>query len=371
MMAYSRDYLAGRRRARVRRRRKLTAVAGVLLLGAGGATTNLLTRPHHHVVVVSVTARVHNTRSKTATTPHEYRAAAGAPSDRSVKEALAATQPKASKTATAGADSGSSTSGSGGALTADADSSFRQLAVSLPSQVEVAVQPLGAGPREVLGGDEPAHGWSTTKVPVLVALLRARGGELTSREQSWAQSAITESNNESVLSLFGDLERLKGGLGGASAYMESVLRTAGDSQTVVATASPPAGAVTTFGQTEWSPGDAVKFFRALALGCLLPSSQTSYVLGLMESIEASESWGLGSAGFNSVAFKGGWGPEGGGYLVRQSGVIDPGSPSGVAVAIVTQASDFAAGTETLTRTASWLSHHLHLAARASGACSSE
>ena len=57
------------------------------------------------------------------------------------------------------------------------------------------------------------------------------------------------------------------------------------------------------------PGEAVKFFRALALGCLLPASQTSYVLSLMENIEPGESWGLGSAGFSSVAFKGGWGPR--------------------------------------------------------------
>jgi hypothetical protein len=257
-------------------------------------------------------------------------------------------------------------------LSSNAESSFQQLAGSLPGHVELAVQPLGSGPTEVLGGDEAAHGWSTTKVPVLVSLLRARGSAgLTSQEQSWAQSAITESNNESVLSLFGDLERLKGGLGGASAYMESVLRDAGDSETAVATAPPPAGAVTTFGQTEWSPGEAVKFFRALANGCLLPSSQTSYVLGLMQNIEASESWGLGSAGFSSVAFKGGWGPEGGGYLVRQSGVIDPGSTSGAAVAIVTQAPDFGAGTETLTRVASWLNHHLHLSARPSSGCSAE
>jgi hypothetical protein len=115
----------------------------------------------------------------------------------------------------------------------------------------------------------------------------------------------------------------------------------------------------------------VTFFRALANGCLLPSSQTSYVLRLMQNIESSESWGLGSAGFNSVAFKGGWGPEAGGYLVRQSGIVDPGSSSGAAVAIVNQAPDFGAGTETLTRIASWLNHHLHLTARASSGCRAE
>jgi hypothetical protein len=244
----------------------------------------------------------------------------------------------------------------------------------LSGRVELAVVPLGAGAREVLGPDEPAHGWSTTKVPVLVALLRARGsGGLTAQEQAWAQTAITESNNESVQDLFDDLEKLKGGLVGASQYIESLLRMSGDNETKVATAPPPPGAVTTFGQTEWSPGEAVKFFRALALGCLLhSSSQTNNVLNLMQNIEPSESWGLGSAGFGSVAFKGGWGPEsGGGYLVRQSGIVDPGTSSGAAVAIVAFAPSFGAGTEMLTHTAAWLHDHLHLSPRASAGCGSE
>lgn len=257
-------------------------------------------------------------------------------------------------------------------LAPDARASFAALTTGLPGRVELAVTPLGAGRREVLGYDEAAHGWSTTKVPVLVALLRARGaGGLTSQEHAWAQSAITESNNESVLALFGDLKRLKGGLVGASQYMESLLRTSGDNETVVTTAAPPQSAVTTFGQTEWRPGEAVKFFRALALGCLLPQSETNYVLGLMENIEPSERWGLGSAGFGSVAFKGGWGPESSDYLVRQSGIVDPGSSSGVAVAIVAFAPSFAAGTEMLTSTASWLRHHLRLSSRPRVGCTSE
>jgi hypothetical protein len=174
-----------------------------------------------------------------------------------------------------------------------------------------------------------------------------------------------------VLDLFGDLERLEGGLDGASEYVDRVLRASGDGETVVATAPPPAGAATTFGQTEWSPGEAVQFFRALDLGCLLPASQTSYVLGLMQNIEVSESWGLGSAGFSSVAFKGGWGPESSGYLVRQSGIVEPGSSTGAAVAIVAFAPSFTAGTDMLTRIASWLKRHLVLTSRPSAGCNPE
>jgi hypothetical protein len=369
-MGYTPEQLTRRRQARARsRKRRLLATATlVLVLCAAGAGADLLKRNHHHVVIVLRAAAPHQTPSPPAAhTQAEYPAAPGAPSLKHVRSQLAAT------TKHKRADSAAAANGAaGGVLAADAASSFAELARTLPGRIELAVTPLGAGPREVLGSDEPAHGWSTTKVPVLVSLLRARGAEgLTAQERQWAQSAITESNNESVLALFGDLERLENGLDGASQYIEDVLRTSGDNETVVATAPPPAGAVTTFGQTEWRPGEAVKFFRALALGCLLPASQTSYVLNLMEHIEPSESWGLGSAGFSSIAFKGGWGPESSGYLVRQSGIIDPGSSSGAVAAIVAFAPSFPAGTEMLTTTATWLNQHLVLSARQSTGCNAE
>lgn len=353
----------------MKRRRTITASAFVVFIACVGVGAYLLNQQHHRVVVVHVAAKAHSTPAKTPATvgtQDEYPAAPGAPSLKSVREALAAAKSKRDPNRRALPGS------SGSVLDSGATASFQQLASSLPGRVEIAVVPLDSGSAEVLGSDEAAHGWSTTKVPVLVSLLRARGSEgLTSQEQAWAQAAITESDNQSVLNLFGDLERLKGGLDGASEYVDSVLRASGDSETVVATAQPPVGAATTFGQTEWSPGEAVKFFRALDLGCLLPSSQTSYVLGLMQNIEASESWGLGSAGFSSVAFKGGWGPESGGYLVRQSGIIEPGSSSGAAVAIVAFAPSFAAGTDMLTRTASWLNRHLVLTSRSNTGCNPE
>jgi hypothetical protein len=225
-----------------------------------------------------------------------------------------------------------------------------------------------------LGGDSAAHGWSTTKVPVLTALLEATEEDLTPEERSWAKSAITESNNESILDLFHDLEQIEGGLNGASSYIQELLRRSGDGETTIATAPPPPGAVTTFGQTEWRPSDAVKFFSALARGCLLSPRGTGYVLGLMQHIEPSESWGLGSAGFTSVAFKGGWGPEPtGAYLVRQSGIVDVGSARAVAVAIVAfppaGAGSFETGTAMLTSTATWLREHLRLVPRGVVSCS--
>ncbi len=258
-------------------------------------------------------------------------------------------------------------------LDANAHASFAQLEASLSSHLELAVAPLGMGAPETLGGDAPALGWSTTKVPVLVALLKARGETLTAEEQSWATSAITESDNQSVLDLFHDLESIEGGLTQASTYMQDLLRASGDEETAVATAPPPPGAVTTFGQTEWKPSNAVKFFSALARGCLLSPAGTDYALGLMQRIEPSESWGLGDVGFPHVAFKGGWGPElDGAYLVRQSGIVDVGSARAVAVAIVAfppaGPASFEAGTTMLTEGARWLRQHLRLVPRPATRC---
>ena len=354
---------------RVRRRRLIACLSvGVLVLCVAGLLLVVLpTTRHVKVVRVLKTDQV---GPQITSTPSLPAASAGVqPGRKPVYEE----EPGAPSAPAAAAGSASGTAHS--ALPSGATASFARLSATLPGRIELAVDPLGAGPREVLGNDEAAHGWSTTKVPVLVALLRARGSVgLTSQEQAWAQSAITESNNESVLALFGDLERLKGGLGGASRYMEGFLRMSGDNETVIATAPPPAGAVTTFGQTEWAPGEAVKFFRALALSCLLPADQTGYVLGLMQNIEPSESWGLGSAGFHSVAFKGGWGPEpSGAYLVRQSGIIDVGSSRGVAVSIVAfpSSGSFSSGTQMLTQAAVWLHHELRLVPRAATGCSAE
>jgi hypothetical protein len=258
-------------------------------------------------------------------------------------------------------------------LDAAASASFARLVAGLPGRVELAIAPLGAGSPVALGGDAPAHGWSTTKVPVLTALLLAREEVLTPEERLWSQSAITKSNNEAVLALFHDLESIEGGLRQASDYVQNLFRRSDDDETIVATAPPPAGAVTTFGQTEWTPSNTVKFFSALARGCLLGPQGTDYVLTLMQHIEPSESWGLGSAGLVHVAFKGGWGPEPtGAYLVRQAGLVDVGSPQAVAVAMIASPPSgprsFEIGTEMLTRTAIWLREHLVLQPRTPVRC---
>jgi hypothetical protein len=88
---------------------------------------------------------------------------------------------------------------------------------------------------------------------------------------------------------------------------------------------------------------------------------TGYVLSLMEHIEASESSGLGSAGFSAIAFKGGWGPNpAGAYLARQSAIIDPGASRGVAVSVIAfpSSGSFRTEIDMLNRAGDWLRREL-------------
>ena len=358
----------------IRRRRLLLLCVGVVALCVLGLVLFVFPTAHHVKVVRVV--RTDQVGPQITSTPALPAASAGVqPGRKPVYEEGPDTP--STPAAAAGNATGGASAPAHPALPSGATASFARLSATLPGRVELAVAPLGAGSAQVLGADTPARGWSTTKVPVLVALLKARGAQgLSASEKLLAHSAITESNNESILDLFADLERIKGGLAGASAYIQELFSSSGDDETVVATAPPPPGAVTTFGQTEWSSSEAVKFFRALGNRCLLPADQSSYVLNLMENVEPSESWGLGSAGFSSVAFKGGWGPEASGaYLVRQSGIVDVGSSRGVAVSIVAfppaGSSSFSTGTQMLTDTAVWLRHELRLVPRTASGCSAE
>jgi hypothetical protein len=258
-------------------------------------------------------------------------------------------------------------------LAANAQESFANLTtrLGLDGRLAVAVQPLGRGSIDDLGGDPPMQAMSTSKILILSALLRDKGGvnNLTAEQRSLAEAAVTESDNEAILALFADLEADKGGLLGASTYATGLLRQVGDDQTQVTTAPPPPGYATTFGQTPWTPTAEVTFFRSLALGCVLPPVDTNYVLGLMRSIEPSESFGLGSAGFAQAAFKGGWGPEPGDqYGVRQTGIVGGGT-SGVVVSITADpVGTFAAGQSVLDQVAQWLRKEIQIAPRPPAPC---
>lgn len=254
--------------------------------------------------------------------------------------------------------------GSQSLLASGAAASWDALERSTPARMGVVVAPLGGGPERGFGPLQTGHAWSTIKVPIIVTLMREQG-TLGAEEEGWARAALTASDNEAAAALFGRLEEAHGGLAGASRAVEGTLRRAGDSSTVVATAPPPPGAVSTFGQTDWSLRASTEFLAALARNCLLSPSGTDYVLGLMEEVIPEQRWGLGEASFPAswrLAIKGGWGPEGsasGPYLVRQMGIVGDGD-AGAAVALIARADSgsFEAGVEALDRISAWLQQNL-------------
>jgi hypothetical protein len=334
-------------------------VAGVIVaVGVGAAIAIFASRSSEGSVQVARTETVRKVvhqrphraaePTETATAPPKHEHAALAP-------------------ATKGGGNGGTSGGGGGAfLDAGAAASFESMAASLPASVGLAVVPFGSEEVEEFGSLlESGHAWSSIKVPILATVLKEQGEALGPEEESWATSAITASDNEAAASLFGTIEGRQGGLVGASTAVSETLHAAGSVGTEVTTAPPPAGAVSTYGQTVWPVGEAARFFRALGRCEVLGPSGTSFVESLMESVISEQRWGLGEGGFPSdwrVGMKGGWGPEaesGGGYLVRQSGLIQDAN-GGVAVAMIAmdESGSYPAGASDLTQIAQWLAGEL-------------
>lgn len=255
----------------------------------------------------------------------------------------------------------------------EADASFSRMAADSGGTVGVSVVPLGRGAFQSFGNLSSGHAWSVMKVPVLVTLLRERGGPdgLSSRERSWAAAALTQSDNAAAKALFGALESSNGGLEGASDALQQTLRDAGDDSTVINTTANASG-FTTFGQTEWSAKESARFFRAVANGCLLEAGGTDFVLNLMQQVVGGQRWGMGSVplGRGPLALKGGWGPEDGGpYLVRQSAIVGSGS-RGYVVSIIAQGSgSFESGIAVVNEAAAWVANNAnHRSSRPVAGC---
>ena len=231
-----------------------------------------------------------------------------------------------------------------------------------------AVAALGDGPVRAFGDLRAGHAWSTMKVPVLVTLLgdyEHSNMVLGAEARVAATRAIEQSDNAAADALFGQLEGIHGGLVAASAAVQQTLRDAGDATTDINTA-PNSQGFTTWGQSIWSTSAEVLFYRALAQGCLLAPNDTAYVLRLMRNVIGSQRWGAGAAGYPStvpVAFKGGWGPESGGYLVRQTAIVGSENHGYVVSMIAKPAGGtFSQGVGMITSIATWARQHLTVGA---------
>jgi hypothetical protein len=228
---------------------------------------------------------------------------------------------------------------------------FNRLAASLSGQHGLAASTLGFDRRvERIATIRTGVAWSTSKVPVAMAVIAAGGAQ--AQRQNLTR-ALTASDNAAALRLWSAL----GGGQVAARAAEAQVRQAGDRRTRVESRALRGAGFTPFGQTMWALTDQVRFMAGLS--CVDAGAD---VLGLMNRIEAGQRWGLGAAGVDAQ-FKGGWGPGSypgvnGGYFDRQIGVIViKGKP--IAVAIATRPGDgsHATGRHNLTTIARWLVAH--------------
>jgi hypothetical protein len=240
--------------------------------------------------------------------------------------------------------------------------SIAALEAEVSGSIGVAYAPLGSPESQTLGPLQSGHAWSSFKVPISVTVMDEQHGSLTAGQESLAASAITASDNAAAASLFSELEAMTRGR--ASAAIEQTLADAG-APTAVATAPPPPGAVSSWGQTDWPLASSTRFYNALACGAFGGDSET--IIADMENVIPEQQWGLGRASFppgTSVAFKAGRGPDGsesGPYLVRQTGIIRS-AEGGAVVTIAAQDSSgsFEAGVADLDRVADWVADNVPL-----------
>ncbi len=216
--------------------------------------------------------------------------------------------------------------------------SFSRLRADVPIGAAIAAP---GGATVSLGEWSTGVAWSTIKVPLAIAALRAD----PARAQSHLAAAIARSDNPASEALWSQL----GEPPEAARRVQAVIAESGDAETIVESRRLRAG-FTPFGQTRWS-------LRAQAcFAAYLPTlDDAGPVIELMGRLAPAQRWGLAAKG---IAAKGGWGPGlHGDYLVRQCGTI-PSASGQVGVALAAQAESFEAGVVLANTIADWLARQL-------------
>ncbi|CAB0742064.1 hypothetical protein [Corynebacterium diphtheriae] len=223
-------------------------------------------------------------------------------------------------------------------LPSDLAAALESIVIDTQNELGGVVGIAIAGPEGVVtaGTQAGVPAWSTIKVPISIAALRANPGNDVLMRQ-----AITVSDNDAARALWDSL-------GSPREKVGAVLAQGGDPQTQV-NDQPVRPEFSVFGQTQWALGPQAMFARHM--GCVAGSGP---VLDAMSEIVSSQRYGLGS--IPGARFKGGWGPNlSGSYDVRQFGLV-PISGVIVPVAVTAQASDgaYESGQQLLTRMATKL-----------------
>lgn len=224
---------------------------------------------------------------------------------------------------------------------------FAKFAAELDARIGIVVAAVGRRSASTRVGDwSRGPAWSTIKVPLAIAGLRASDPPVVTDAM---RAAITESDNSAAESIWASL----GEPTAAASKVQEVLSESGDPTTVEYRKLRPE--FTAFGQTDWSLENQVTFLTSAVCD---PRNQP--IISLMGQIESDQRWGLGAV--PGAQFKGGWGPSvEGNYLVRQMGVIPAkGGATVVAVAVEPVSGALGDGAQVLTRVGEWLVEHLEI-----------
>jgi hypothetical protein len=226
------------------------------------------------------------------------------------------------------------------------EASFEQLSAAVPANVGVAI----ARPDRTysLGRWTSGVAWSTIKVPLAIAALRAD----SARAQDLVVKAITESDNPASERLWSQL----GNPADAARKVQRIIGECGDAATVVELRRLRRG-FTAFGQTQWTLEGQARFAAQLPL---IPDGAA--VIDLMHQLTIGQRWGLAAKGY---AAKAGWGPGiQGDYLVRQFGIVPTQSGEwGVALAAEAHDGVLETGVEVVNSLSDWLVSRLPSLAR--------
>ena len=175
--------------------------------------------------------------------------------------------------------------------------------------------------------------WSTIKVPLAIAALRA-GCAST----DLVSASITQSDNAAAELLWSEL----GQPGEAAQRVQAVICD----PTTVVESRRLRPEYTAFGQTQWSLARQAEFAARLPA---IPDA--SPVVELMGNLTAEHRWGLAAKG---LAAKGGWGPGiDDNYLVRQFAIAPTGSGT-AGVALAANARDFDTALDSVDMLADWI-----------------
>lgn len=187
---------------------------------------------------------------------------------------------------------------------------------------------------ETAGSGQAWVAWSTSKVPVSVAVSQAGKAGAMAGSMS---AALRQSDNAAAEALWQSLGTNDAARAQAVTH---VLRQVGDNSTTVPSVRLRSG-FTVFGQTPWTTASQVGFM--MKLPCLAGSGP---VVSNMGQVSGGQRWGMGS--LPGATFKGGWGPGvSGGYLVRQMGWYQNSEGKRVPLAIAAQAGSFDGGISVL------------------------